>query len=66
MTWLIIILFSGKTYATVGSHSGFIFTFGLEKECCSSAFKVKLPDRVEASILVLDDFRGIVGKFPNV
>ncbi|KAK9300214.1 hypothetical protein QLX08_006989 [Tetragonisca angustula] len=51
----------GKTYATVGSHSGFIFTFGLEKECCSSAFKVKLSDRVEASILVLDDFRGIVG-----
>lgn len=51
----------GKTYATVGSHSGFIFTFGLQEKCRNSTFKIKLPDRVEASVLVLDEFRGIVG-----
>lgn len=57
-----ITLFSGKIYTTVGSHSGFIFTFGLDKGCYNSTYKVKLPDRIEASVLVLDNFRGIVGK----
>lgn len=65
MIRLKIISFSGKTYATVGSHSGFIFTFGLQEKCRNSTFKIKLPDRIEASVLVLDDFRGIVGKFLN-
>ncbi|PBC34233.1 Acyl-CoA synthetase family member [Apis cerana cerana] len=51
----------GKTYATVGSHSGFIFTFELEKECHNPIFKIKLPDRIESSVLILDNFRGIVG-----
>ncbi|KOC66840.1 Acyl-CoA synthetase family member 4, partial [Habropoda laboriosa] len=51
---------NGKTYATVGSHSGIICTFGLEKEY-TSMFKIKLPDRIEASVLVLDNFRGVVG-----
>lgn len=60
---IINILYSGKTYATVGSHSGFIFTFGLEKEYHNPVFKIKLPDRIESSVLILDNFRGIVGKF---
>ncbi|OAD57617.1 Acyl-CoA synthetase family member 4, partial [Eufriesea mexicana] len=51
----------GKIYTTVGSHSGFIFTFGLEKECYNSTYKIKLPDRIEASVLILDNFRGVVG-----
>ncbi|CAK9819703.1 Beta-alanine-activating enzyme [Anthophora plagiata] len=51
---------NGKTYATVGSHSGLICTFGLSKEC-TSTFSIKLPDRIEASVLVLDNFIGIVG-----
>ncbi|XP_031774551.1 beta-alanine-activating enzyme isoform X2 [Apis florea] len=51
----------GKTYATVGSHSGFIFTFGLEKEYHNPVFEIKLPDRIESSVLILDNFRGIVG-----
>ncbi|KZC11726.1 Acyl-CoA synthetase family member 4, partial [Dufourea novaeangliae] len=50
-----------KTYATVGSHSGLITTLQLELESCFPAFTVKLPDRIEASVLILDDFRGIVG-----
>lgn len=60
---IINILYSGKTYATVGSHSGFIFTFGLEKEYHNPVFEIKLPDRIESSVLILDNFRGIVGKF---
>ncbi|XP_076620324.1 aminoadipate-semialdehyde dehydrogenase [Colletes latitarsis] len=51
----------GKTYATVGSHSGLISTFQLGNENCISAFTIKLPDRIEASVLILDDFRGVVG-----
>ncbi|XP_053972317.1 beta-alanine-activating enzyme isoform X1 [Hylaeus volcanicus] len=51
----------GKTYATVGSHSGLLSTFYLEKESCIPPFTIKLPDRIEASVLILDDFRGIVG-----
>ncbi|XP_017879352.1 beta-alanine-activating enzyme [Ceratina calcarata] len=50
----------GKTYATVGSHSGLIFTFELGSDF-NSAFRIKLPDRIESSVLVLDDFRGVVG-----
>ncbi|XP_012281427.1 acyl-CoA synthetase family member 4 homolog isoform X2 [Orussus abietinus] len=60
--------FSGDTFVTVGSHSGIILTtrLGPEKESKSDLFepieyKVTLPDRIEASILVLDDFKGVVG-----
>jgi len=27
------------------------------------SYEIKLPDRIEASVLVLTDFHGIVGKF---
>ncbi|XP_076761252.1 aminoadipate-semialdehyde dehydrogenase isoform X2 [Xylocopa sonorina] len=50
----------GKTYATVGSHSGFVLTFELGEKS-KSAFRIKLPDRIEASVLVLENFRGVVG-----
>ncbi|CAL7937072.1 unnamed protein product [Xylocopa violacea] len=50
----------GKTYATVGSHSGFVLTFELEEKS-KSTFRIKLPDRIEASVLVLENFRGVVG-----
>ncbi|XP_011637640.1 beta-alanine-activating enzyme [Pogonomyrmex barbatus] len=49
-----------ELYATVGSHSGIICTINLLKTD-SIPYEVKLPDRIEASILVLADFRGIVG-----
>ncbi|XP_076641004.1 aminoadipate-semialdehyde dehydrogenase [Halictus rubicundus] len=52
---------NGKTYATVGSHSGLISTILLEEETCFPAFVVQLPNRIEASVLILDNFRGIVG-----
>lgn len=48
-------------FATVGSHSGIICTVQLNEESFTS-YKVKLKDRIEASILVLDDFKGVVGK----
>ncbi|XP_076237373.1 aminoadipate-semialdehyde dehydrogenase [Calliopsis andreniformis] len=51
----------GNTYGTVGSHSGFIFTFQLVKDSYIPIFRIKLPNRIEASILILDDFKGIVG-----
>ncbi|XP_076224644.1 aminoadipate-semialdehyde dehydrogenase isoform X2 [Nomia melanderi] len=52
---------NGRTYVTVGSHSGLIITFLLDTESCFSAFVVQLPNRIEASVLILDDFKGIVG-----
>lgn len=57
-----IISSSGKTYAATGSHSGFISTFRLEKDSYIPTFRVALPDRIEASVLILDDFKGIVGE----
>ncbi|XP_078049883.1 aminoadipate-semialdehyde dehydrogenase [Augochlora pura] len=52
---------NGKSYATVGSHSGLIATVLLEAESCFPTFVVQLPNRIEASILISDNFRGIVG-----
>ncbi|XP_012223300.1 beta-alanine-activating enzyme [Linepithema humile] len=49
-----------ELYATVGSHSGIICTVNL-LETNSTPHEVKLPDRIEASVLVLANFRGIVG-----
>lgn len=57
------LLFSGNTYVTVGSHSGFISTLQLDKESYIPTFRTRLPDRIEASVLILDGFKGIVGKF---
>ncbi|XP_012136575.2 aminoadipate-semialdehyde dehydrogenase [Megachile rotundata] len=51
----------GKKYAVVGSHSGFIVTIQLENHSYTSAFKIRLPDRIEASVLVLNNFKGVVG-----
>ncbi|XP_011339696.1 beta-alanine-activating enzyme isoform X2 [Ooceraea biroi] len=48
-----------ELYATVGSHSGIICTVSLLET--SRSYEVKLPDRIEASVLVLADFHGIVG-----
>ncbi|XP_076176149.1 aminoadipate-semialdehyde dehydrogenase isoform X2 [Ptiloglossa arizonensis] len=48
----------GKTYATVGSHSGLISTFQLGQESYIITFTVKLPNRIEASVLISDHFRG--------
>ncbi|XP_076676078.1 aminoadipate-semialdehyde dehydrogenase isoform X2 [Andrena cerasifolii] len=53
----------GNTYVTVGSHSGFISTLQLDKESYIPTFRTRLPGRIEASVLILDDFKGIVGKF---
>nr|XP_033341796.1 beta-alanine-activating enzyme isoform X2 [Megalopta genalis] len=52
---------NGKNYATVGSHSGLIATILLEVKNSFPTFVVQLPNRIEASVLILDNFRGIVG-----
>lgn len=49
-----------ELYATVGSHFGIICTIDL-LETSNRAYEMKLPDRIEASVLVLAEFRGIVG-----
>ncbi|XP_033211655.1 beta-alanine-activating enzyme [Belonocnema kinseyi] len=49
---------SGKIFATAGSHSGLICTIELSS---SENYLVRLPDRIEASVLVFDNFRGVVG-----
>ncbi|XP_011880286.1 PREDICTED: acyl-CoA synthetase family member 4 isoform X2 [Vollenhovia emeryi] len=49
-----------ELYATVASHSGIICTANLLKTD-GAPYEVKLPDRIEASVLALADFRGIVG-----
>ncbi|XP_018406530.1 PREDICTED: acyl-CoA synthetase family member 4 isoform X2 [Cyphomyrmex costatus] len=48
-----------ELYATVASHSGIICTANLLKTDVS--YEIKLPNRIEASVLVLADFLGIVG-----
>ncbi|EFN77267.1 Acyl-CoA synthetase family member 4 [Harpegnathos saltator] len=51
---------TSELFVTVGSHSGIICTVNLlEKN--TKPYELKLPDRIEASILVLTEFRGIVG-----
>ncbi|XP_034171725.1 aminoadipate-semialdehyde dehydrogenase isoform X1 [Osmia lignaria lignaria] len=55
----------GKKYAVGGSHSGFIVTIELDNQMCVSAFKIKLPDRIEASVLVFDNFKGVVGCYDS-
>ncbi|XP_029171037.1 LOW QUALITY PROTEIN: beta-alanine-activating enzyme [Nylanderia fulva] len=49
-----------ELYATVGSHFGIICTVDL-LETSNKSYEIKLPDRIEASVLVLAKFRGIVG-----
>ncbi|XP_072757295.1 beta-alanine-activating enzyme [Anoplolepis gracilipes] len=49
-----------ELYATVGSHFGIICTVDL-LGTSNRSYKIKLPDRIEASVLVLAEFRGIVG-----
>ncbi|KAL6438049.1 hypothetical protein ACFW04_004363 [Cataglyphis niger] len=49
-----------ELYATVGSHFGIICTVDL-LETNNKSYEIKLPDRIEASVLVLAEFRGIVG-----
>ncbi|XP_020280492.1 acyl-CoA synthetase family member 4 isoform X2 [Pseudomyrmex gracilis] len=51
--------FRKELYVTVGSHSGIICTVNLLET--HKLYEVKLPNRIEASVLVLSDFRGIVG-----
>ncbi|XP_066603699.1 beta-alanine-activating enzyme isoform X2 [Prorops nasuta] len=55
----------GKQYVTVGSHSGIIFTCELSDEKDAETYQMKLPDRIEASILIIDDFIGIIGCYDN-
>ncbi|KAL0102094.1 hypothetical protein PUN28_018561 [Cardiocondyla obscurior] len=49
-----------ELYVTVASHSGIVCTANLLK-IDSASYEIKLPDRIEASVLVLADFCGIVG-----
>ncbi|XP_015119501.1 beta-alanine-activating enzyme [Diachasma alloeum] len=57
-----IFCYGGKIYATVGSHSGIICTIRLRAEGSEEkSWTVQLPDRIEASILIENYFRGIVG-----
>lgn len=56
-----MLIFRAELYTTVASHSGIICTANLLKTD-SAPYEIKLPDRIEASVLVLADFRGIVGK----
>lgn len=52
----------GKTFATVGSHSGLVLTVNLDEiHGDDGPWKVEFPDRIEASVLVNDEFKGIVG-----
>ncbi|XP_014470185.1 PREDICTED: acyl-CoA synthetase family member 4 [Dinoponera quadriceps] len=51
---------ASELFATVGSHAGIIYTVNLVGKN-SRPYELKLPDRIEASVLVLADFRGIVG-----
>ncbi|KYM88071.1 Acyl-CoA synthetase family member 4 [Atta colombica] len=48
-----------ELYATVASHSGIICTVNLLKTDVS--YEIKLPNRIEASVLILANFCGIVG-----
>ncbi|XP_012530873.2 beta-alanine-activating enzyme isoform X1 [Monomorium pharaonis] len=51
---------AAELYVTVGSHSGIICTANL-LETGNPPYEIKLPDRIEASVLTLSNFRGIVG-----
>ncbi|XP_046625977.1 beta-alanine-activating enzyme [Neodiprion virginianus] len=51
---------SGEIYTSVGSHAGLILTKQLNSHD-SITYEINLPDRIEASVLVLDEFKGIVG-----
>lgn len=55
-------MFSKRTFVTVGSHSGMICTVELKAEDNSVVYKIQLPNRIESSVVVLDNFKGIVGK----
>ncbi|XP_008547478.1 beta-alanine-activating enzyme isoform X2 [Microplitis demolitor] len=47
-----------QSFACVSSHSGLILTVDLKNK---DSWQVQLSSRIEASILVLDNFKGIVG-----
>ncbi|XP_011262897.2 beta-alanine-activating enzyme isoform X1 [Camponotus floridanus] len=49
-----------ELYATVGSHFGIICTVDLLKTN-NKPYEIQLPNRIEASVLVLTEFHGIVG-----
>ncbi|XP_014605434.1 PREDICTED: acyl-CoA synthetase family member 4 [Polistes canadensis] len=53
--------YNKKTFVTVGSHLGVICTVELEAENDRDAYKIQFPNTIEASIVVLDNFKGIVG-----
>ncbi|KAK2581964.1 hypothetical protein KPH14_002404 [Odynerus spinipes] len=57
--------YKAKTFATVGSHSGVICTVELNTEGNGDLHKVKLPNRIESSIVVLNNFKGIVGCYDS-
>ncbi|XP_074109701.1 aminoadipate-semialdehyde dehydrogenase isoform X2 [Cotesia typhae] len=47
-----------QSFANVSSHSGLILTVDLKTK---ENWKIQLPDRIEGSTLVIDNFKGIVG-----
>ncbi|KAF7994894.1 hypothetical protein HCN44_004366 [Aphidius gifuensis] len=53
---------NGNLFATVGSHSGLVITVNLINYS-DEPWKIKFPDRIEASVLVYDNFTGIVGSY---
>ncbi|KAL2734539.1 beta-alanine-activating enzyme, partial [Vespula maculifrons] len=53
--------YNKRTFVTVGSHSGMICTVELKAEDNSVVYKIQLPNRIESSVVVLDNFKGIVG-----
>ncbi|XP_015183954.1 PREDICTED: acyl-CoA synthetase family member 4 [Polistes dominula] len=57
--------YNKKIFVTVGSHLGVICTVELEAENNRDAYKIQLPNSVEASIVVLDNFKGIVGCYDH-
>ncbi|XP_035733568.1 beta-alanine-activating enzyme-like [Vespa mandarinia] len=56
-----IFCYNKKTFVTVGSHSGIICTVELKPDDNSVVYKIQLPNRIESSVVVLDNFKGIVG-----
>ncbi|XP_024945723.1 beta-alanine-activating enzyme [Cephus cinctus] len=51
---------SGQLFVTVSSHSGKILTTELNSTDCAS-YEVRLPGRLLASVLVLGNFKGVIG-----
>ncbi|KAH0562918.1 hypothetical protein KQX54_001546, partial [Cotesia glomerata] len=47
-----------QSFANVSSHSGLILTVDLKTK---ENWKIQLPDRIEGSTLVIDNFKGIFG-----